>query len=80
MLQRVDFGGTLRRTNVVSLPRKVGSSCRPKIHGGLGFSTAKKFNEELLAKLTRLVASKRVSPCIAAFRSKYKVKDESRSL
>jgi hypothetical protein len=50
--------------------------CRPKIHGGLGFSTAKKFNEALLAKLTWFVASKRVSPCIAALRSKYKVKDD----
>ena len=41
-----------------------------------GLELQKKFNEALLAKLTWLVASKRVSPCIVALRSKYKVKDD----
>ena len=41
-----------------------------------GLELQKKFNEALLAKLTWLVASKRVSPCIVALRSKYKVNDD----
>ena len=41
-----------------------------------GLELQKKFNEALLAKLTWLVASKRVSPCNMALRSKYKVKDD----
>ena len=49
--------------------------CNPKAHGGLRFRKAKKFNETFIAKLTWLIASKKDSPCLRAFRSKYKVTD-----
>jgi hypothetical protein len=49
--------------------------CKSKINGGLGFRKAKKYNEALIAKLTWMMASKRVSPCMEALRSKYKVTD-----
>ena len=50
--------------------------CRSKYHGGLGFRAAKKINEALIAKLTWMVVSKRVSPCMNALRSKYKVNED----
>ena len=50
--------------------------CCPRIHGWVGFRTAKKSNEAFIAKITWLVASKRISPCLVALRSKYKVKDD----
>lgn len=47
--------------------------CKPKKDLGLGFRKAKKVNEGLIAKLTWMVVSKRVSSCMEALRSKYKV-------
>ena len=50
--------------------------CKPKCKGGLGFKSAKKMNNALLAKLAWLVASKRDSLCISILRAKYKVRDD----
>ena len=47
--------------------------CNSKRDGGLGFRKAKMFNAALIAKLTWMVVSKRLSPCIVALRNKYKV-------
>ena len=51
--------------------------CFLRIHGGLGFRTTTKSNEAFIAKLTWLVASKRISLCLVSLKSKYKVKDDS---
>ena len=50
--------------------------CCPRIHGGLGFRSAKKSNKAFIAKITWMVASKRISLCLVALRSKYKVKGD----
>jgi hypothetical protein len=50
--------------------------CQPKQLGGLKFKKAKRFNEALLAKLSWMVISKRVSICMQALRSKHKVRHD----
>ena len=50
--------------------------CLPKTASGLGFRQANVFNQALLAKLTWLIAAKKKSLCLDAFRSKYKVQED----
>ena len=48
--------------------------CYSKVKGGLGFKKVVVFNNAFLAKLARMIASKRDSLCMSLLRAKYKVR------